>query len=117
MSNKEMSLKLQLGQDELTLDTAVEMPQHKKMVKMQNETKVDAMRKPCPNKLTSARPPKKQGGQGGGLPKTDGFKCSECGYVHRTPRCPAQGKRCNSCKGETISLPSARKRLPSKTSR
>ena len=69
------------------------------MVKAQNKPKVDAVRKPYPNKSTSAGPPKMQGGQGGGPPKTDGSNCSKCSYVHRTPRCPAQGKRCNSCKG------------------
>ena len=99
MSDKEMSLKLQLEQDDLTLVKAVEMARHKEMVKAQNETKVDAVRKPYPNKSTSAGPPKNQGGQGGGPPKMDGSKCSKCGYVHRTPRCPADGKRCNSCKG------------------
>ena len=99
MSDKEMSLKLQLEQDDLTLVKAVEMARHKEMVKAQNETKVDAVRKPYPNKSTSAGPPKNQGGQGGGPPKTDASKCSKCGYVHRTPRCPADGKRCNSCKG------------------
>ena len=75
------------------------MARHKEMVKTHNETKVDAVHKPYPNKSTRAGPPKKQGGQGGGPPKTDGSKCSKCGYVHRTPRCPAQGKRCNSCEG------------------
>ena len=99
MSDKEMSLKLQLEQDDLTLVKAVEMARYKEMVKAQNETKVDAVRKPYPNKSTSAGLPTKQGGQGGGPPKTDGSNCSKCGYVHRTPRCPAQGKRCNSCKG------------------
>ena len=99
MSNKEMSLNLQLEQDDLTIVKAVEMARHKEMVKTQNETKVVAVRKPYPNKSTSAGPPKKQGGPGGGTPKTDGSKCSKCGYVHRTPRCPAQGKRCNFCEG------------------
>ena len=47
MSDKEMSLKLQLKQDEPTLDKAGEMAWHKEMVKMQNETKVD-VRKPYP---------------------------------------------------------------------
>ena len=75
------------------------MARHKEMVKKQNETKVDAVRKPYPNKSTSAGPPKKQGRQGGGPPKTDRSKCSKCGYVHRTPRCPAEGMRCKSCEG------------------
>ena len=69
------------------------------MVKAQKETKVDAVRKPYPNKLTSTGPPKKQGVEGGGPPKMDGSNCSKCGYVHKTPRCLAQGKKCNSCKG------------------
>ena len=94
-----MSSKLQLGQDDLTLVKAVESARHKEMVKAQNKTKVDAVRQPHPNKSTSFRPPKKQGRQGGGPPKTDGSNCSKCSYVDRTPRCPAQGKRCNSCKG------------------
>ena len=62
MSDIEMSLKLQLEHDELTLVKAVEMAQQKEMVKAQNETKVDAVRKPYPNKLTNAGPPTKQGG-------------------------------------------------------
>ena len=99
MSDKEMSLKLQLEQDDLTLVKAVEMARHKEMVKAQNETKVDAVRKPYPKKTTSAGPPKKHGAEGGGPPKTQLSNCSKCGYVHRTPRCPAKGKRCNSCKG------------------
>ena len=36
MSEKEMLLKLQLGQDDLTLVKAVEMARHKEMVKAQN---------------------------------------------------------------------------------
>ena len=102
MSDKEMSLKLQLEQDDLTLVKAVEMARHEEMVEKQNETKVDAMRKPYLNKSTSAGPPKKQGGQGEGPPKMDGSKCSKCSHVHRMPRCPAQGKRCNSCEGWNI---------------
>ena len=54
MSDKEMSLKLQLEQDDLTLVKAVEMVRHKEMVKAQNETKVDAVRKPYLKKPTSA---------------------------------------------------------------
>ena len=60
MSDKEM-LKLQLKQDDLTLNKAVEMARHKEMVTMQNETKVDAMHKQY---STSASLPKEQGGQG-----------------------------------------------------
>ena len=88
--------RLQLEQDVLTLVKAVEMARHKEMVETQNETKVDAVHEQYPNKSTSAGLPKKQGGQGGGPRKTDGSKCSKCGYFHRMPRCPAQGKRCNS---------------------
>ena len=72
MSDKEMSLKLPLEQDDLTLVKAVEMARHKEMVTAQNETKVDAVRNPYPNKSTSAGEPKKQGGQGRGPPKMDG---------------------------------------------
>ena len=56
MSDKEMSLKLQLEQDDLTLIKAVEMARHKEMVKAQNKTKVDAMLEPYSKKPTSAGP-------------------------------------------------------------
>ena len=84
MSDKGVSLKLQLEQDDLTLAKTVEMARHKEMVKAQNETKVDAVRKPYPNKSTSAGPPKKQGGQGRGPPKTDESNCSESPLLRKS---------------------------------
>ena len=112
-----MSLKLELEQDALIHVTAVEMVRHKEMVKTQNETKVDA----CVSRIRISR-------QALDRLRSKVDKMEDClGQMGLNvqsavmsiefPDARLKERGVLPARGGTISLPSARKRLLSKTSR
>ena len=105
MLDKELSQKLQLEQDDLTLDRTIEMSRHSEMVKGQNEAAANEVRvkskkyKKKKSHQKSEKGFKSQSTSKQGKPSAG--KCGRCGYIHRSASpdaCPAIGKTCNKCK-------------------
>ena len=96
MLDKEMSQKLQIEQDDLSLEKAVDSARHCELVKSQNESKVNFVTKG--NQKRQQRYDKRQKAPDRRQP-TGGI-CGQCGYTHRSPgpdACPAKSKQCNLC--------------------
>ena len=96
MLDKDMSQKLQLEQDDLSLEKAVDSARHCELVKSQNESKVNFVTKG--NQKRQQRYDKRQKAPDRRQP-TGGI-CGQCGYTHRSPgpdACPAKSKQCNLC--------------------
>ena len=88
MLDKDVSQKLQLEQDDLTL------------VKSPNQSQVNFVKKDASQRkqaLSRCRQPVVRTDQ---RSQPGGKTCGQCGYMHRTPgpdACPAKGKQCNRC--------------------
>ena len=104
MRDAEESRKLQMEQDELTLERTVEIARHWEMVKSQNSVTTSAIqnmrRKKSKSQSLKAGKPQSQP-SATAPPPANSDKCGRCGYVHRSKRengCPALGKTCAKCK-------------------
>ena len=99
MLDKDMSLKLQLEQDNLTLEKAVDSARHCELVKSQNESQVNFVTKGYnQKKRQQQRYGKRQ--QAPDRRQPSGSICGQCGYTHRSPgpdACPAKSRQCNKC--------------------
>ena len=124
LCDKEMSKKLQLEQDTLTLDQAVQMARHNELVQSQKEPAgaVNAVRNGgggrwkqgsgSNSSRSNDHGQRSNHGQGSSQGSSQGqksndqsqkskVKCRNCGYVHRSPEpgsCPAIGKTCQNCR-------------------
>ena len=99
MLDKVLSRDLQMEQETLTLQKAVDTARHKELVQSNDNTSVNAVNRRYQNK--SSKPYQGQGqssaSKGANQSKQ---KCNMCGYVHRSPgpdACPARGKTCKIC--------------------
>ena len=101
LSDPELSQKLQVEQEDFTLQKAISYARQWEMVKQQNrsvETSVNAA-----TWKTSARPTRERNNREtkesqNQTEMTD--KCGKCGYTHRSKRpdaCPARRARCHRC--------------------
>ena len=99
MLDKDMSQKLQLEQDNVTLEKVVDNDRHCELVKSQNESQVNFVTKWYnQKKRQQQRYGKRQ--QAPDRRQPTGSICGQCGYMHRSPgpyACPAKGKQCNKC--------------------
>ena len=118
MLDKGVAHKLQMEQDNLTLEKAVELACHSELVKSQNEEGVNVVRKDRRMKkhFQSSQRSSSSRGRGQGQSRQPASqdrskqssgpakpKCGQCGYVHRSKNlnaCPARGKTCNKCGGK-----------------
>ena len=120
LSDKEMSKKLQLEQDTLTLDQAVQQARHNELVQSQNEPAkaVNAVRDGGRRQKRRGSGDNPSRSNDGGQRSSQGqrsnqgqrshdqsqkskTKCGDCGYVHRSSEpgsCPAIGKTCKNCR-------------------
>ena len=98
MLDKDMSQKLQLEQDNLTLEKAVDSARHCELVKGQNESQVNFVRKSYNQKSDSSSVKRQQAPD---RRQSAGSICGQCGYTrHRSPgpdACPAKLKQCHKC--------------------
>ena len=126
MLDKGVAHKLQMEQDNLTLEKAVELARHSELVKSQNEEGVNVVRRDRRMKphfqssqrshFQSSQRSSSSRGRGQGQSRQPASqdrskqssgpakpKCGQCGYVHRSKNldaCPARGKTCNKCGGK-----------------
>ena len=109
ITDKELSLKLQLEQDNLTLVKAVEMARMREMVKTQLTPEVNHVKFQRSKKQSGSQSSQGQSSQSGsGSSKQS--KCPRCNYVHRSTKpdaCPALKAECHNCgkKGHFQSSP------------
>ena len=99
MLDKDMSLKLQLEQDNLTLEKAVDSARHCELVKSQNESQVNFVTKGYNQKKRQQQRYGKRR-QAPDRRQLSGSICGQCGYTHRSPgpdACPAKSRQCNKC--------------------
>lgn len=107
LKDKEVSQKLQMEQDDLSLDRALDIARHWEMVKSQNTASALVVSQRPAHKKQSLghgntkhrKPAQLHNNQRQGQNK-EKRPCGKCGYVHRSPgpeACPARGKTCNKC--------------------
>ena len=100
MLDKDVSQKLQLEQDDLTLEKAVDSARHNELVKSQNQSQVNFVKKDASQRKQALSRRQQPAVRADQRSQPGGKTCGQCGYVHRTPdpdACPAKGKQCNRC--------------------